>query len=102
MSDEYKEQFMQKELHDIISAISQAGRKDQISVKALERQKKNIEERLEKLLSSPKDSSLCFESWALTILYAMKHITIRTALFLPKCQMWQAYRQQQHKSQRIC
>ena len=61
MSDEYKEQFMQKELHDIISAISQAGRKDQISVKALERQKKNIEERLEKLLSSPKDSSLCFE-----------------------------------------
>ena len=61
MSDEYKEQFMQKELHDIISAISQAGRKDQISVKALERQKKNIEERLEKLHSSPKDSSLCFE-----------------------------------------
>lgn len=61
MSDEYKEQFMQKELHDIISAISQAGRKDKSSVKALERQKKNIEERLEKLLSSPKDSSLCFE-----------------------------------------
>ena len=26
MSDEYKEQFMQKELHDIMSAISEAGR----------------------------------------------------------------------------
>lgn len=61
MSDEYKEQFMQKELHNIMSAISEAGRKDKSSVKALERQKKNIEERLEKLLSSPKDSSLCFE-----------------------------------------
>ena len=61
MSDEYKEQFMQKELHDIMSAISEAGRKDKSSVKALERQKKTIEERLEKLLSSPKDSSLCFE-----------------------------------------
>lgn len=61
MSDEYKEQFMQKELHDIMSAISEAGRKDKSSAKALERQKKNIEERLEKLLSSPKDSSLCFE-----------------------------------------
>ena len=61
MSDEYKEQFMQKELHDIMSAISEAGRKDKSSVKALERQKKNIEERLEKLLSSPKDSSFCFE-----------------------------------------
>lgn len=61
MSDEYKEQFMQKELHDIMSAISEAGRKDKSSVKALERQKKSIEERLEKLLSSPKDSSLCFE-----------------------------------------
>lgn len=61
MSDEYKEQFMQKELHDIMSAISEAGTKDKTSVKALERQKKNIEERLEKLLSSPKDSSLCFE-----------------------------------------
>lgn len=63
MSDEYKEQFMQKELHDIMSAISEAGRKDKSSVKALERQKKNIEERLEKLLSSPKDSSLCFEKF---------------------------------------
>lgn len=61
MSDEYREQFMQKELHDIMSAISEAGTKDKTSVKALERQKKNIEERLEKLLSSPKDSSLCFE-----------------------------------------
>lgn len=61
MSDEYKEQFMQKELHDIMSAISEAGTKDKTSVKALERQKKNIEERFEKLLSSPKDSSLCFE-----------------------------------------
>lgn len=61
MSDEYKEQFMQKELHDIMSTICEAGRKDKSSVKALERQKKNIEERLEKLLSSPKDSSLCFE-----------------------------------------
>ena len=61
MSDEYKEQFMQKELHDIMSAISETGRRDKSSVKALERQKKNIEERLEKLLSSPKDSSLCFE-----------------------------------------
>lgn len=61
MSDEYKEQFMQKELHDIMSAISETGKRDKSSVKALERQKKNIEERLEKLLSSPKDSSLCFE-----------------------------------------
>lgn len=61
MSDEYREQFMQKELHDIMSAISEAGTKDKTSVKALERQKKNIEESLEKLLSSPKDSSLCFE-----------------------------------------
>lgn len=61
MSDEYNEQFMQKELHDIMSAISETGSRDKSSVKALERQKKNIEERLEKLLSSPKDSSLCFE-----------------------------------------
>lgn len=50
MSDEYKEQFMQKELHDIMSAISETGSRDKSSVKALERQKKNIEERLEKLL----------------------------------------------------
>lgn len=31
-----------------MSAISEAGTKDKTSVKALERQKKNIEERLEK------------------------------------------------------
>lgn len=40
MSDEYKEQFMQKELHDIMSAISEAGRKDKSSVKTLEAEHK--------------------------------------------------------------
>ena len=61
MSDEYRKQFMEKELAEIMDALEEVDSDDRVSVKALERQKMKIEERLQKLLSSPKDSSLCFE-----------------------------------------
>ncbi|HHX56485.1 MAG TPA: DEAD/DEAH box helicase family protein, partial [Clostridiales bacterium] len=61
MSDQYRKQFMERELNEIIDALEEVDSTDRISVKALERQKMKIEERLEKLLSSPKDNSLCFE-----------------------------------------
>ena len=49
------------ELNEIMDALKEVDDSDRISVKALERQQRKIEERLEKLLSSKKDSSLCFE-----------------------------------------
>lgn len=61
MSDEYRKQFMERELDEIISALEETDSSDRVSVKALERQKMRIEERLQKLLSSKKDNSLCFE-----------------------------------------
>lgn len=61
MSDQYRKQFMEKELNEIMDAIEDVDSTDRVSVKALERQKKQLEERLEKLLSSKKDNSLCFE-----------------------------------------
>ncbi|MDY3793190.1 MAG: hypothetical protein SOZ56_12070 [Oscillospiraceae bacterium] len=42
-------------------ALEETDSTDRISVKALERQKRQIEERLEKLMFSKKDNSLCFE-----------------------------------------
>lgn len=44
-----------------MDALEEVDDTDRVSVKALERQKRQIEERLEKLLSSKKDNSLCFE-----------------------------------------
>lgn len=61
MSDEYRQQFMERELNEIMDALEEADDTDRVSIKTLERQKKMLEERLEKLLSSKKDSSLCFE-----------------------------------------
>ena len=61
MSDEYRKQFMERELSEIMDAMEEVDSTDRVSVKALERQKRQLEERLEKLLSSKKDNSLCFE-----------------------------------------
>lgn len=61
MSDQYRKQFMERELNEIMDALEEVDDTDRVSVKALERQKRQIEERLEKLLSSKKDNSLCFE-----------------------------------------
>ncbi len=61
MSDEYRRQFMERELNEIMDALEEVDDTDRVSVKALERQKRQLEERLEKLLSSKKDNSLCFE-----------------------------------------
>ena len=61
MSDQYRKQFMERELNEIMDALEEVDDTDRVSVKALERQKRQLEERLEKLLSSKKDNSLCFE-----------------------------------------
>lgn len=61
MSDQYRKQFMERELNEIMDALEEVDSTDRVSVKSLERQKRQLEERLEKLLSSKKDNSLCFE-----------------------------------------
>ena len=61
MSFEYRRQFMESELNEIMDALQDTDDGDRASVKALERQQKRIQEQLEKLMSSPKDNSLCFE-----------------------------------------
>ncbi len=61
MSDEYRQQFLKKELDEIMDALNEVDDEDRVSVKTLERQKRKVEERLEKLTSSKKDNSLCFE-----------------------------------------
>ncbi len=61
MSDEYRRQFLERELDEVMDALNETDDDDRVSVKTLERQKRKIEERLEKLTSSKKDNSLCFE-----------------------------------------
>ena len=61
MSDEYRRQFLENELDEVMDALNETDDDDRVSVKTLERQKRKIEERLDKLTSSKKDNSLCFE-----------------------------------------
>lgn len=61
MSDEYRKQFIEKEHSDIVNAIQKTDKNDRVSVKALERQKVKLEEKIKQLLDSSKDNSLCFE-----------------------------------------
>lgn len=62
MSTEYSEQFISDEINQIINAIEETDASERTSIKALERQKRKLEDRLDKLINSPaKDESLCFE-----------------------------------------
>lgn len=62
MSDEYINIFIHKQLDQLENNISSlSDSEDRVSVKALERQKAKLEAKLEKLLDSTHDNSLCFE-----------------------------------------
>ena len=62
MSTEYSEQFISNEINQIINAIEETDIMERTSIKALERQKRKLEDKLDKLINSPaKDESLCFE-----------------------------------------
>lgn len=61
MSNTYRQQFVQKELDKVIDAIDNCGSNDKISVKDLERTKRSLENKLEKLMNGKKDNSLTFE-----------------------------------------
>jgi N12 class adenine-specific DNA methylase len=62
MSFEYRKQFIENEIDEILEAMEDADKDDRVSVKALERQNRKLNERLEKLLTTEnKDNSLCFE-----------------------------------------
>lgn len=61
MSDEYRQQFIRSEIHKITQALQETDKSERISIKSLEREKQKLEDRLQKLLDTPKDSALCFE-----------------------------------------
>lgn len=63
MSFEYRKSFMDREMNLLERAISETDRDDRATVKDLERAKKNLEKRIEELLSGgkTKDTSLSFE-----------------------------------------
>lgn len=102
MSNEYRKQFMEKELNEILDALNEVDSTDRVSVKSLERQKRQIEERLEKLTSGKRIIHSALKSWALTILWWTNFTITRTALLQLKCPMWLAFRQRRRRSLRIC
>ncbi len=62
MSTEYRRQFLKRERDEIINALEDTDYRDRSSIKDLERQKKLLDNKLEKLLSTNnKDTSLQFE-----------------------------------------
>lgn len=69
MSDEYRRQFMERELNEIIDALDEVDSTDRVSVKSLERQKRQIEERLEKLLSAKRTALFALKSLVSIILW---------------------------------
>lgn len=64
MSMEYRLDFLEREIDDIVQGINEArSSRDDITVKELERQRKSVEKKISKLLdtSKTKDTSLNFE-----------------------------------------
>ena len=63
MSFEYREKFINDQIENITSALEEANlnNSERTTVKELERIKKNLETKLEKLLSGKKDNTLSFD-----------------------------------------
>lgn len=61
MSETYRQQFVQKELDTVIDALANCESNDRTSIKDLERTKRSLENKIDKLLHSKKDNSLTFE-----------------------------------------
>ncbi len=61
MSDEYRQQFLDRELSEVMAALEDTDKSDRISVKTLENLRHKLEEQIKKLMDSKKDNSLCFE-----------------------------------------
>ena len=61
MSEAYRQKFVQKELDTVIDALASCDSNDRTSIKDLERTKRSLENKIDKLLHSKKDNSLTFE-----------------------------------------
>lgn len=83
MSIEYQKNFIEEQLFEITESIKDSSNSD-MSVKALQRQEKKLEAKLEKLLSSSKDTSLNFEQLGFDYLVVDEAHTYKNCLVVSK------------------
>ncbi|GHU58170.1 hypothetical protein FACS1894133_2420 [Clostridia bacterium] len=89
MSQEYQQKFMYDELNHIMDAIEELDRGDRVTIKDLERQKRRIEAKLEKLLNSAskskaKDTQLTFEEMGVDYVVVDEAHTFKNAMVVSK------------------
>lgn len=92
VSAERQERVLQKQLIEIEQAIQQAAydRGQTFTVKQLEKTRKSLKLRLEKLRAEDrKDDVVTFEELGVVVFLLMKHMHIRTFSYLQKCAMLQ-------------
>ena len=85
MSLEYQENFIQKQINQLENALEDARDKgNSISVSDIERQKKRLKTRLEKLNEKPRDESLTFEQMGFDYLVVDEAHNYKNCLVISK------------------
>ena len=88
LSDERQQQFLRDEIEQFTEVINAAKKErtgQELSVKQLERAKKSLESRLEKLLDAPKDAAVTFEELGVDSLmvdeaHQFKNLAVQTKM----------------------
>ncbi len=87
ISQERQEAAMRKEIDEVVAFLDEAkleSGKNKLTIKALERTKKSLEERLNKLLDTPKDDVVTFEQLGIDKLYVDESHKFKNLLFYTK------------------
>lgn len=88
LSDERQQQFLRDEIEqftEVINAVKKERTGQELSVKQLERAKKSLESRLEKLMDAPKDDAVTFEELGVDSLmvdeaHQFKNLAVQTKM----------------------
>lgn len=95
--------ILQQQIRDITDGIIElkANRGDKFSVKQLEKTKKSLTVKLEKLNDqSRKDDVVTFEELGIDRLFIDESHYYKNLFYIPKCGMWAALLRRKHRNQR--
>mgnify|MGYP006924226721 CR=1 FL=1 len=105
LSQERQVAIIERQIDEIELAIAQAkaDNGERYTIKHMEKSRKSLLTRLEKLNdASRKDNVVTLSSLAWTGFSWMRVIITKICSSIPRCEMWQELHNQRHRSPRIC
>ena len=105
LSDERQKMYLQKQIDDVVAqtAALKAQRAENFTIKQMERMKKQLQRKLDKLNDqSRKDDVITFEELGVDKLFVDEAHGSRICSWQRKCGMWRVSASLKHRSPLIC